>query len=178
MFDPTAFENMRTVMEGLIYDSDLDGKIVVLDRNDLFNSSKLSRNYTITFRLKNQQNAKLTFELSADLQNLSAELLPNTNKEALIGATIYIHLYLRHKKSDILYHTLQNKVEDIWGKEMMIVQEISYNPLNADKIVNNHITIDFKRFITEEQIDDMIIMMEFMEKTFLSLYSVDALLTV
>lgn len=80
MFDPTAFENMRTVMEGLIYDKDLDGDIIVLDRNDVFNSSKLSRNYTITFRLKNQQNAKLMFELSADLQNLSAELLESVKK--------------------------------------------------------------------------------------------------
>ncbi|MEM5592554.1 hypothetical protein AAHH67_14070 [Niallia circulans] len=81
MFDPTAFENMRTVMEGLIYDKDLDGDIIVLDRNDVFNSSKLSRNYTITFRLKNQQNAKLMFELSADLQNLSAELLESVKKK-------------------------------------------------------------------------------------------------
>ncbi|WP_400241879.1 hypothetical protein AB3U99_14115 [Niallia sp. JL1B1071] len=178
MFDPTAFENMRTVMEGLIYDRDLDGDIVVIDRNDLFNSSKLTRNYTITFRLKNQQNAKITFELSADLQNLSAELLASTNKENLIGSSIYIHLYLRHKKSESLYPMLQNIVEDIWGKDMKITQEISFYPLDAEQIVNNHITIDFKRLITEEQIDDMITMMEFMEKTLLSLYSVDALLTV
>ncbi|MER2058268.1 MAG: hypothetical protein ABTA16_05560 [Niallia sp.] len=178
MFDPTAFENMRTVMEGLIYDRDLDGDIIILDRNDLFNSSKLSRNYTITFKLKNQQNAKLTFELSADLQNLSAELLASANKKNLIGASIYIHLYLRHKMSESLYVMLQNIVEDIWGKDMKVIQEISFYPLDSEQTVNNHITIDFKRLITEEQIDDMITMMEFMEKTLVSLHSVEALLSV
>ncbi|HEO8421246.1 hypothetical protein [Niallia sp. FSL W8-0635] len=178
MFDPTAFENMRTVMEGLIYDKDLDGDIVILDRNDFFNSSKLSRNYTITFRLKNQENAKLKFELSADLQNLSAELLANSKNKKWIGASIYIHLYLRHKKDEALYPLLQSLVEDIWGKDMKIIQEISFQPLESNHTVYNHITIDFKRLIREEQIDDMVTMMEFMEKTLLSLHSIDSLLTI
>ncbi|AYV66796.1 MULTISPECIES: hypothetical protein [Niallia] len=178
MFDPTAFENMRTVMEGLIYDKDLDGDIIVLDRNDVFNSSKLSRNYTITFRLKNQQNAKLMFELSADLQNLSAELLASVKKEKWIGATVYIHLFLRHKQDKTLYPLIQQLVEEIWGKDLKIRQEISYQPLEAEQTILNHITIDFNRLITEEQIDDMITMMEFMEKTLTALQSIDSLLTV
>lgn len=178
MFDPTAFENMRTVMEGLIYDRDLDGDIIVLDRNDLFNSSKLARKYTITFRLKNQQNAKVMFELFADLHNLLAELLATKNKKSLIGASIYIHLFLKHKKDTEIYTLLQHTLEDIWGKDMKIIQEVSFYPLDSDDIVHNHITIDFKRLITEEQIDDMITMMEFMEKTLHSLQSHDSLLTV
>ena len=28
MFDPTAFENMRVVMEGIFYDKDLSGDII------------------------------------------------------------------------------------------------------------------------------------------------------
>lgn len=105
MFDPTAFENMRTVMEGLIYDKDLDGDIIVLDRNDVFNSSKLSRNYTITFRLKNQQNAKLMFELSADLQNLSAELLESVKKKnGLVLPFIFIFFYAISKTKLFIHY--------------------------------------------------------------------------
>lgn len=178
MFDPTAFENMRIVMEGLVYDKDLDGDIIVLDRNDIFNSSKLSRNYTITFRLKNQQNAKMMFELSADLQNLSAELLGSVKKEKWIGATVYIHLFLRHKQNEAIYPLLQQLVEDIWGKDLKVRQEISFQPLETEQTIMNHITIDFNRLITEEQIDDLITMMEFMEKTLVELQSLDSLLTV
>ncbi|WP_312098218.1 hypothetical protein [Niallia sp.] len=178
MFDPTAYENMRTVMEGFIYDRDLEGGILVLDRNDIFNSSKLSRNYTVTFRLKDQQNAKIMFELSADLQNLSAELLASGENENLVGSSIYIHLFLRHKKDESIYPILQNLMEDIWGKDITVLQEISFPPLGFKQVVNNHITIDFKRLITEEQIDDMVTMMEFMERTLHSLHSIDFLLTV
>lgn len=35
MFDPTAFDNMKVVIEGAIYDLDLDGEISIIDRNDL-----------------------------------------------------------------------------------------------------------------------------------------------
>ncbi|MEM5598975.1 hypothetical protein AAHB53_26655 [Niallia circulans] len=61
---------------------------------------------------------------------------------------------------------------------MKIRQEISYQPLEAEQTILNHITIDFNRLITEEQIDDMITMMEFMEKTLAALQSIDSLLTV
>ena len=43
MFDPTAYENMRVVLEGIFYDKDLSGEILVIDRNDIVNTAKLSR---------------------------------------------------------------------------------------------------------------------------------------
>ena len=51
LFDPTAFENIKVVIEGEIYDRDLSGEIFVTDRNDWFNSAKLSRKYEISFGL-------------------------------------------------------------------------------------------------------------------------------
>ena len=49
MFDPTAFENMKVVMEGIFYDKDLSGEIIILDRNDIMNIAKLSRTYDLSF---------------------------------------------------------------------------------------------------------------------------------
>ena len=36
-------------MEGIFYDKDLSGEIVIVDRNDLINTAKLSRSYDLPF---------------------------------------------------------------------------------------------------------------------------------
>jgi hypothetical protein len=41
MFDPTAFDNMKVVLEGALYDLDIMGEIIITDRNDLFNTAKM-----------------------------------------------------------------------------------------------------------------------------------------
>ena len=51
MFDPTAFENIKVVLEGAVYDLDLNGEIIIIDRNDLINTAKLSRKYELSFQL-------------------------------------------------------------------------------------------------------------------------------
>ena len=51
MFDPTAFENMRVVMEGIFYDKDLSGDITIVDRNDVINTAKMSRDFDLSFQL-------------------------------------------------------------------------------------------------------------------------------
>ncbi|SID87142.1 Uncharacterised protein [Mycobacteroides abscessus subsp. abscessus] len=48
LFDPTAYENMKIVMEGLLYDKDLAGQISIIDRNELINTAKLSRTFEIS----------------------------------------------------------------------------------------------------------------------------------
>ena len=48
MFDPTAFENIRVVLEGIFYDKDLEGSIMIIDRNDIMNTAKLSRTYELS----------------------------------------------------------------------------------------------------------------------------------
>ena len=77
MFDPTAFENMKVVMEGIFYDKDLSGEIIIVDRNDFINTAKLSRSYDLSFQLPLAKKEKVTckFTLSAELENLTAELL-------------------------------------------------------------------------------------------------------
>ncbi len=34
MFDPTAFDNLKVIVEGAVYDFDLHGDILVTDRKD------------------------------------------------------------------------------------------------------------------------------------------------
>jgi IS4 transposase len=50
MFDPTAFDNMKVIIEGLLYDKDLDGEYEITDRNDFVNLSKMDRLFSIRYK--------------------------------------------------------------------------------------------------------------------------------
>ena len=52
MFDPTAFENMKVVLEGAVYDRDFIGDILVINRDDIVNLANMSRTYKIEMELK------------------------------------------------------------------------------------------------------------------------------
>ncbi|QNG61538.1 hypothetical protein H4O14_08705 [Bacillus sp. PAMC26568] len=41
MFDPTAFDNLKVVLEGEIYDADLEGIIEVIKRKDIVDLQQL-----------------------------------------------------------------------------------------------------------------------------------------
>ncbi len=51
MFDPTAFDNLKVIVEGAVYDFDLHGDILVTDRKDMMDLASLSRIYHISFQL-------------------------------------------------------------------------------------------------------------------------------
>ncbi|PKG24054.1 hypothetical protein [Niallia nealsonii] len=165
MFDPTAFENMKTVMEGAIYDKDLDGTITILDRNDIFNNSKLAREYSISFALKNQDNALMTFRLFANARNLAGELLAIKNLQGEVGCTIAVEMVVKHANDPSVYVMLKELLTGIWGNKREIKQEIRLNPYDCDNMVENHLLISFNRVITEDQMDDLVVMVEYMENT-------------
>ena len=52
LFDPTAFDNMKVVLEGAVYDRDILGDILVVNRDDLINLASLSRQFTMEFECK------------------------------------------------------------------------------------------------------------------------------
>lgn len=75
MFDPTAFENMKTVFEGAAYELDLRGEASITGRKDLVDLAEMSREYRITLQLPEWQEASVTICLSASLGQLAAEIL-------------------------------------------------------------------------------------------------------
>lgn len=171
MFDPTAFENIKVVIEGEIYDRDLNGEIVVIDRNDWINTAKLSRKYEISFRLKEMEPSGLsaTMILEAGLENLSAELLRQEQSKHLSGCTVVIHFSLVHRNESIVYQAIQNVLEEIWGKGRTIEQIVQINPFGAKTSVNNRAVISFNRLVYEDQIDDLSKMIDYMTESLESL---------
>ncbi|MBM7692561.1 hypothetical protein JOC77_001991 [Peribacillus deserti] len=160
MFDPTAFENMKVVLEGLIYDRDFDGTILVTNRCESIDLSRLSRSFQMEMKIRENspgQNStiKCLITLTASLENLSAELLKSQN-EALAGCQVETSYHLSVKKEaepyiSSLFHTLSN----IWGenREIEIREQLIYNsPYQFKREIEARVL--FGRLVTEDQIPD------------------------
>lgn len=170
MFDPTAFDNMKVVIEGALYDLDLGGDIVITDRNDLMNLAKMSRSFDVTFKLATNTIAT-KFEMEASLINLAAELMPNTLSANQSGCHIKLSFFLENISKAVDFHKLENISKNVWGETRKVTQSIQYNPMNTSKTFNNVITVEFNRIITEEQMDDLVQMIDSMILTVQNLQS-------
>ncbi|NRD80501.1 hypothetical protein HPT25_24570 [Bacillus sp. BRMEA1] len=167
MFDPTAFDNMKVVIEGALYDLDLIGAIIVTDRNDFLNTAKMSRLFSICFRLPGNTTNTVTakLEMGAELNNLAAELLPNMDANDLAGCFVKLQFCLEVVDEMTEYQEIDDIFRKIWGEERKICQSVEFNPLNQPKKMKNVVTIDFERIISEAQMDDLVEMIEFMVTT-------------
>lgn len=165
MFDPTAFENMKVVLEGAIYDRDLHGEISIIDRNDVMNTAKLSRSYELTF-IQNQSVAvQCQITLEAGLENLAAELLPQKLENKLAGAALSVLFKFKHEETAGLHKMINKELGGIWGTDRSFEQKVSYHPLGQEKLITTEIKIHFNRLIYEEQIDDLIDMIDYCIET-------------
>jgi hypothetical protein len=167
MFDPTAFDNMKVVLVGALYDLDIMGEIIITDRNDIINTAKMSRCFDIAFKLpESKGNPVLAkIEMESKLVNLAAELLPNSLPENLAGCHLFLQFILEHVEKTEDFQTIERIILDIWGTTRKISQSIHYNPLSPIKKITNVVTIEFERLISEDQMDDLVEMTDFMITT-------------
>ncbi|MDG5470582.1 hypothetical protein P6709_02405 [Jeotgalibacillus sp. ET6] len=150
MFDPTAFDNLKTVLEGTIYDRDLDGTITITNRADLIDIASLNRAYAITFySVENSIEAEMS--LKADLKKLAVELLPGDHgdHEKFAGAVISI----TYRKKGTSWSSQELEIfKGQWGQERCCeLRTISSNRM--DPICE--MTIEFDRTITEDMLRDV-----------------------
>ncbi|MEH7441606.1 hypothetical protein V7201_04635 [Bacillus sp. JJ1122] len=171
MFDPTAFENIKVVIEGAIYDRDLSGEILVIDRNDWINTAKLSRKYEITCCLPGDEHSGVnaTMTLEAGLENLSAELMDMKHAAHLAGCKVVIHFSLIHRNESSLYKRIHTVLEEIWGSGRVIEQIVQIHALEDSSLVKNKASISFNRLIYENQIDDLTEMIGYMIQSLVKL---------
>lgn len=164
MFDPTAFENMRVIMEGIFYDKDLSGDISIVDRNDVINTAKLSRVFNLSFQLMSSSISKVTgrLTLEASLKNLAAELLPSSGSEKYAGCKIKIEFLFENDSDESISLEVDRILRGIWGENRTIKQINHYDPLMLHPIIQHTALISFDRIITEDQIDDLVEMVDYM----------------
>ncbi|UQD52471.1 hypothetical protein C0971_10940 [Bacillus methanolicus] len=168
MFDPTAFENMKVVIEGAVYDLDLSGEIRVIDRNDLINTAKLSREFNISFTKAGEyqpQKVIAKFMMEAKLENLAAELLPDAQSVKLSGSNVMIVFIAEHENDKGINKKLLKTVKEIWGENRSVAQKIIIDPSADNEMVKSETSVSFNRLVSEEQIDDLAEMIPFMLQT-------------
>jgi hypothetical protein len=167
MFDPTAFENMKVVMQGALYDLDISGEIVITDRNDLINMAKMSRCFELTFELAEGNRRKISAKIIMEsrLSNLAAELLSDFLPNNLAGCEIILQFLIHDTEINEDFKAIEKTLQDIWGPKRKISQIVQYNPLTPNEKQVDFITVEFDRVIREEQIDDLVEMIEFMITT-------------
>lgn len=98
MFDPTIYDNIKVVLEGAVYDLDLDGKILITRREDLVDLSSMSRTYAIEFARKMDKPSKAEINLHVHLSDLAAEILENPTAKPGCTLTIKLLRKLRIQK--------------------------------------------------------------------------------
>ena len=156
MFDPTIFDNIKVVLEGEIYDLDLDGKIFVVQRKDLIDIAKMSREYRIRFSETMEDIVKTAeINLIADTKDLTLEILEIEDDEDKPGCELIIQFQTSIENPDDECKSIEEKINEIWDYRPTITQTIQYNyPISKGKMYNK-ISLHFGRKIDEDNISDI-----------------------
>lgn len=163
MFDPTAFENMKVVLEGAIYDQEFDGKAIVTNRKDLIDLSTLSRHYEIEIKLPETQFCKSSILLEASLENLASELLEK-EPATQAGSTVSVRFTLPRQIGGKEAGQLIGSLETIWGRERIIdvSSTLQYFKAGERDAAYSIASVSFGRLVKEEQMDDLLTMAQYM----------------
>lgn len=153
MFDPTIYENLKVVIEGNIYDLDLDGKISIIDRKDYVDLATMSRQYSISFQLLDSSPLyHATIKLEADSSDLYGEIL---EKEEAHGCKLLLFIITPIKEISKAPPFIQQKLELLWENRPIIDQQIYFDWSNEQKSnYYSKITLHFDRKINEDHISD------------------------
>lgn len=152
MFDPTIYDNIKVVLEGAVYDLDLDGKIIITRREDQVDLSSMSRTYAIEFARKIDKPSKAEINLHVHLSDLAAEILENPTAKP--GCTLTIKLFTKVSAPETECTHIKEQLSEIWEYRPQITQLLSYEFGLLPISYHNQITLSFGRKIDESHIDD------------------------
>ncbi|MCL6601423.1 MAG: hypothetical protein K6T94_00985 [Paenibacillus sp.] len=154
MFHPTVFDNVKYAFENQIYDLDnLDGVIEVTDRADLLDLALMSREFRISFRLKDSERVTAQIVLLSSIKDLGDEILevPGTAP----GCTLLLRFFMEVEDESGQCEDIQSTLYAIWGPDLQPIQTLSFIYEQERETCNNTIELKFKRQINEDQMDDI-----------------------
>jgi hypothetical protein len=151
---------LKTVLEGAVYDLDLEGEIVVIDRHDLVDLAHFSRTYTITFRLASDRipHVSCTIRLEMDLEQIAKELLRQAIRP---GCMLTIMFSLPIRQTAACSH-IESVLRQVWGEKRIIRQTLSHEFPHEALSYRNEVTIEFGRLIYEDNVADLQAMIPYM----------------
>jgi len=152
MFDPTAFDNMKVIVEGLLYDKDLDGDYLIIDRDDFMNLSKMNREFSITYKKNNVKNkVSCKFTLSATAKDLYSELL-TSNED--VGCYVELTFFFNKEiEAEILQRSLM-LLQNHTSQQFNVFHNIKQSFFEKNK-TETSLIIKFINKITEDEFDQL-----------------------
>ena len=154
VFHPTVFENIKYAFENQIYDLDnLDGIIEVTDRADLLDMALMSREFRISFRLKESDSVTAQVVLLSSIKDLGNEILevPDTAP----GCTLLLRFYMEVEDESDTCEAIQDILFAIWGPDLQPIQTLSFIYGQEGGTCSNTIELKFNRQINEDQMEDI-----------------------
>ncbi|MBD1381615.1 hypothetical protein [Metabacillus arenae] len=149
MFDPTAYDNLKVILEGAVYDLDLHKVIQVINRRDLVDLASMSRHYQINFCLPFDKKIVVQLDLRMELEQLAGELLRSNQTP---GCIILITFFVKEKSIDSntkIIETLRN----MWVDAADVRHSVTV--VSNSHLHDHHYQIDFQRKITESNSFDI-----------------------
>ncbi|MGP3561383.1 hypothetical protein [Geobacillus sp. BK01] len=157
--DPTAFDNLKTVLEGAVYDADLQGRIAVIDRRDLADLARLSREYAISFQQAGAPEPPVicTARLAIDF----AELVNERLHYGRAGCRLAVSFALPVRRLSACA-LIEGTLRTIWGEERVVRQMLRWEFPHEHGPYHNEATVEFGRLIYEENAADLPEMVPYM----------------
>lgn len=152
MFDPIAFDNLKVIIEGDLYDLDLEGQIQVVDRKDIIDLARMSRNFAMDISTTGKIIGRV--ELSSDIENIAGELQSRIDRP---GCTVKVSFFRELKDSSNYQDVLtqwKKELQTIWGVEWNISFFATFG-FEKEVPIKLSAEIHFNRFIYEDNVDDL-----------------------
>ncbi|WP_062198165.1 hypothetical protein [Massilibacterium senegalense] len=132
LFDPTAYENIKVVLEGAVYDQDLNGNITVSKRDDIVNLAAMNRRYHISFYLKNKPiSAQATLSLYSDTEQLLGEIL-GWEEFAPYSAYLVVEFKINVKQPNLEQSFIDKQMKKIWGDAFEVEYTYSFQKIDQE----------------------------------------------
>jgi len=153
MFDPTIYDNLRVVLEGAVYDLDMEGRLKIVSRNDIVDLSSVSRSFSIGFRSDPAASASAEISLYVSLSDLAAELLNGETKDA--GCTVEIKFYTVTRNPKALCAAIEKKLHTQWEGRPVVRQLITSEYASKDMLQEITVVLLFGRKLSEQHASDL-----------------------
>jgi hypothetical protein len=147
MFDPTAYENLKVVLQGALYELELTGSLKITDRKDMIDLASLERRYSLTVSHPDEDDISAVITLTAGINEWNAEARPSDN--GMPGAWLQVSY---QSEGRLFPEETSNRLEEWWGPD----RTLEWTEIRSSIHPIKHVCkVNFNRIITEEMVDDL-----------------------
>jgi uncharacterized Zn finger protein len=165
LFDPTAFDNWKVVVEGAMYDLDREGIVLVAGREDLVDLAGMSRSFRISVRLP-EEDGRAELRMYSDMTDFVGERHEIRLTEEPPGIRVEVRLILPGERvRDVT--ALHEKLEPIWEADAEVhhTVRVTVDPHNPQALAapgdsEYVIRIPFRDKWGEDRISDIGVLQE------------------